>query len=160
MKKTIKKIPAQPTSNPQHKQKCETFVSTRLDNNWISGDRTTHGTTAYKQKYETVAFFKACAKACASQPRVQPYGFWITSPDHNWKKSWFVKLLSRLLRLLAVFILLLGRSFSYFCLCGLKAGRSSQRSTGGRGGRSSQKWSRSSVQPMVQARYNPKHNPL
>ena len=41
----------------------------------ISGDRTTHGTTAYKQKYETVAFFKACAKACASQPRVQPYGF-------------------------------------------------------------------------------------
>ena len=140
------KNPAQPSYNPQHKQKCETFVSTRLDNNWISGDRTTHGTTAYKQKYETVAFFKACAKACASQPRVQPYGFWITSPDHNWKKSWFVKLLSCLLRLLAVFILLLGRSFSYFCLCGLKAGRSSQ------------KWSRSSVQPSVQARYNPKHN--
>ena len=90
--------------------------------------------------------FKACAKACASQPRVQPHGFWITSPDHNWKKSWFVKLLSCLLRLLAVFILFLGRSFSYFCLCGLKAGRSSQ------------KWSRSSVQPSVQARYNPKHN--
>ena len=32
-KKTIKKIPAQPSYNPQHKQKCETFVSTRLDNN-------------------------------------------------------------------------------------------------------------------------------
>ena len=148
MKKTIKKKNCTTLVQPPVQAKCETFVSTRLDNNWISGDRTTHGTTAYKQKYETVAFLRLVLRLVRHNPRVQPHGFWITSPDHNWKKSWFVKLLSRLLRLLAVFILFLGRSFSYFCLCGLKAGRSSQ------------KWSRSSVQPMVQARYNPKHNPL
>ena len=46
-KKPIKKNPAQPSYNPQHKQTCETFVSTRLDNHW---DCTTHGTTLYKQK--------------------------------------------------------------------------------------------------------------
>ena len=69
------KNPAQPSYNPQHKQKCETFVSTRLDNHRFSGDRTTHCTTAYKQKYETVAFLRLVLRLVRHNPAYNPMVF-------------------------------------------------------------------------------------
>ena len=74
-KKAIIKKLSQPSYNPQHKQKCETFVSTRLDNHWFSGDCTTHGTTLYKQKYETVVCLRVVLRLVRYNPRVQPHGF-------------------------------------------------------------------------------------
>ena len=134
-KKAIIKKPAQPSYNPQHKQKCETFVSTRLDNNWISGDRTTHGTTAYKQKYETVACLRLVLRLVRHNPAYNPMVFELQAQTTIGRKA------GSLSCCLVFFVFLRYLSYCW-------------------GGRSSQKWSRSSVQPMVQARYNPKHNPL
>ena len=72
IKNPIKKKPAQPSYNPQHKQKCETFVSTRLDNHWFSGDCTKYGTNSYKQKYETVVFLRVVLRLVRYNPAYNP----------------------------------------------------------------------------------------
>ena len=69
---TYQKNPTQPSYNPQHKQKCETFVSTRLDKYCFSWDCTTYGTTSYKQKYETVVFLRLVLRLVRYNPAYNP----------------------------------------------------------------------------------------